>query len=95
MKELLADGYYYLWTSGVDFSHAQLYISEDPFNFGDAFANSIEEQSGHAPEIGGQCYVACSMVSMVPSAHPSAHDLDGILIQPLRWDKPDPSIEGG
>ena len=89
------DGYYYLWTSGIDYSHTHLFISEDPFNFGDAVANSIEETPGHAPEIvsdHGIDYMACSMVSTVPSATPAAHDLDGILIQPLRWDKPDPGM---
>jgi len=29
------------------------------------------------------------MVSTVPSATPGANDLHGILIQHLRWDKPD------
>jgi hypothetical protein len=89
------DGYYYLWTSGIDYSHAHLFISEDPFNFGDAVANSIEDTPGHAPEVvsdHGIDYLACSMVSSVPSATPAAHDLDGILIQPLHWDKPDPGM---
>jgi hypothetical protein len=89
-------GYYYLWVSGIDYSRVSLYISEDPFNFGDPAANQIEEQPGHAPEIassGGRDYMACSMVSTVPSATPAAHDLDGILIQPLRWDKPDSGME--
>jgi hypothetical protein len=89
------NGYYYLWTSGIDYSHSHLFISEDPFNFGDAVANSIEETPGHAPEIvsdHGTDYMACSMVSTVPSATPAAHDLDGILIQPLRWDAPDPGM---
>ena len=89
------NGYYYLWTSGIDYSHTHLFISEDPFNFGDAVTNSIEEQPGHAPEIvsdHGTDYMACSMVSTVPSVTPAAHDLDGILIQPLRWDAPDPGM---
>lgn len=89
------DGYYYLWVSGIDYSRVSLYISEDPLNFGDPAANRIEEQPGHAPEIvsdHGTDYMACSMVSTVPSATPAAHDLDGILIQPLRWDAPDPSM---
>ena len=87
---------YYLWVSEIDYSRVSLYISEDPFNFGDPAANRIEEQPGHAPEIassGGRDYMACSMVSTVPSATPAAHDLDGILIQPLRWDKPDRGME--
>ena len=29
------------------------------------------------------------MVSTVPSATPGANDLQGILIQPVRWEKPD------
>ena len=89
---LCRDGYYYLWVSGIDYSRVSLYISEDPFNFGDPAANRIEEQPGHAPEIvsdQGQDYMACSMVSTVPSATPGANDLHGILIQHLRWDKPD------
>jgi hypothetical protein len=93
---LYRDGYYYLWVSGIDYSHTHLYISEDPFNFGDAIANSIEETPGHAPEIvseNGVDYMACSMVSTVPSATPAACDLHGILIQPLRWDKADAGME--
>ena len=93
---LYRDGYYYLWVSGIDYSHTHLYISEDPFNFGDAIANSIEETPGHALECvsdHGKDYMACSMVSTVPSATPAAHDLDGILIQPMRWDTPDPVME--
>jgi hypothetical protein len=93
---LYRDGYYYLWVSGIDYSHTHLYISENPFNFGDAIANSIEETPGHAPECvsdHGKDYMACSMVSTVPSATPAAHDLDGILIQPMRWDTPDPGME--
>ena len=90
------DGYYYLWTSGVDYSHATLFISEDPFNFGDVAANIIEETPGHAPEVvseAGVDYMACSMVSTVPSRFPADYNLDGILIQPLHWDNPDPGME--
>ena len=93
---LYRDGYYYLWVSGIDYSRVSLYISEDPFNFGDPAANRIEEQPGHAPEIvsdKGQDYMACSMVSTVPSVTPGASDLHGILIQPMHWDKPDPGME--
>ena len=93
---LYCNGYYYLWVSGIDYSRISLYISEDPFNFGDPAANRIEEQPGHAPEIvseKGRDYMACSMVSTVPSATPGANDLHGILIQPVRWDKPDPGME--
>ena len=93
---LYRDGYYCLWVSGIDYSRTSLYISEDPFNFGDAILNRIEEQPGHAPEIvseKGKDYMACSMVSTVPSASPAAHDLDGVLIQPLRWEKAGPAME--
>jgi hypothetical protein len=89
-------GLYYLWVSGIDYSRVSLYISENPFSFGDRVTNRIEEQPGHAPEIvteNGKDYIACSMVSAVPSATPAAHDLDGILIQPLRWDKAEPGVE--
>jgi hypothetical protein len=90
------DGYYYLWVSGIDYSHTSLYISEDPFNFGDAITNKIEDTPGHAPEIAsenGKDYMACSMVSTYPSKFPSDHDLEGILIQPLRWEKADIGTE--
>ena len=93
---LYRDGYYYLWVSGIDYSRVSLYISEDPFNFGDPAANRIEEQPGHAPEVvsdKGQDYMACSMVSTMPSVTPGASDLHGILIQPMHWDKPDPGME--
>jgi hypothetical protein len=90
------NGYYYLWTSGIDYSHTHLYISEDPFNFGDAILNSIEETPGHAPELAfenGIDYMACSMVSTHPSTSPAEHDLDGILIQPLKWEAADTNIQ--
>ncbi len=93
---LYRDGYYYLWVSGVDYSHTSLYVSENPFNFGDAIENKIEDQPGHAPEIcsdKGKEYMACSMVSTVPSASPGAHDLEGILIQSLHWVAPEPGME--
>ena len=83
---LYRDGYYYLSVSGIDYSRVSLYPA----------ANRIEEQPGHAPEIvsdKGKDYMACSMVSTVPSASPAAHDLDGILIHPLRWYKPDTGME--
>lgn len=89
---LYRNGYYYLWVSGIDYSHTSLYISEDPFNFGDAIANKIEDTPGHAPEIianKGIDYMACSMVSTYPGKYPSDHDLEGIFIQTLRWEKAD------
>ncbi len=85
---LFKDGYYYLWVSGCDYSRVSLYISKNPFNFGDPALNRIEEMPGHAPEIvkdGGKYYMACSMISTVPSKTPAAHDLDGVFIQPLQW----------
>ncbi len=93
---LYRDGYYYLWVSGIDYSHTSLYISEDPFNFGDAIANRIEDTPGHAPEIitsSGIDYMACSMVSTYPSKFPSDHDLEGIFIQQLRWEKAEKGME--
>lgn len=93
---LFRDGLYYLWTSGIDYSHTHLYISEDPFNFGDAIENSIEEIPGHAPEIvtdNGMDYMACSMISTYPSKSPGDHDLNGIYIQKLRWEKAAPEME--
>jgi hypothetical protein len=83
------DGYYYLWTSGIDYSHTHLYVSEDPFDFGQSLANTIETQPGHAVEVithRGQEYIAGAMLSTVPSATPAGHDLEGIYAQPLKWE---------
>ena len=92
---LYRDGYYYLWVSGIDYSKVALYISENPFDFGDAIANKIEYTPGHAPEIvteNGVDYMACSMVSTFPSTYPAEHDLEGIYIQPLKWEEADESV---
>ncbi len=48
---LYRDGYYYLWVSGYDYSEMSLYVSTDPFHFGDAARNRIAKQAGHAVEI--------------------------------------------
>ena len=93
---LYRDGYYYLWVSGIDYSRVALYISEDPFNFGHAIDNRIEYTPGHAPEIvseNGVDYMACSMVSTFPSTYPAEHDLQGILIQPIQWEKAEAGVE--
>ena len=85
---LFRDGYYYLWVSGCDYSRVSVYVSKNPFNFGDPARNRIEEMPGHAPEIvedDGRYYMACSMISTVPSKIPAAHNLDGVFIQPLQW----------
>jgi hypothetical protein len=90
------DGYYHLWTSGIDYSHTHLYISEDPFNFGETLANAIETQPGHAVEIithRGKEYIAGSMLSTVPSATPAGHDLEGIFVQPLKWEAADAGMD--
>jgi hypothetical protein len=89
------NGYYYLWVSGSDYSKMSLYISTDPFNFGDATANRIEEQPGHAAEIvhaEGRYWMACSAVASVPNLNfpgddlpITQHDLEGVWLQPLEW----------
>lgn len=48
---LYRDGYYYLWVSGYDYSEMSLYISTNPFDFGDASENRIAKQAGHAVEV--------------------------------------------
>jgi hypothetical protein len=87
-------GYYYMWISGYDYSVMSLYISMNPFNFGDAAANRIEEQPGHAAEIvhsDDRYWMACSAIASVPGLPvipdlPLAqHDLEGIYLQPLEW----------
>jgi hypothetical protein len=34
----------------------------------------------------GHEYIAGSMLSTVPSATPAGHDLEGIYVQPLKWE---------
>jgi len=87
-------GYFYMWVSGVDYSRMSLYISETPFDFGDAQTNRIEEQPGHAAEIAwseGRYWMACAAISSIPGLPPipqmpaAWHDLAGVYIQPLQW----------
>jgi Glycosyl hydrolases family 43 len=93
---LQENGYYYLWISGsADYSRMSLYISTDPFNFGDADRNRIEEQPGHAAEIvhaQGKYWMACVAIATVaglPHDNPDIgigqHDLEGVYVQPLEW----------
>ena len=81
-------GFYYMWISGAgDYSRMSLYISMDPFNFGDSVGNRIEEQSGHACEIiqtEGQYWMACVAIASIPGWF-SQHDLEGVYLQPLEW----------
>jgi hypothetical protein len=98
---LQRNGYYYMWVSGHDYSHMSLYISTDPFNFGDAAKNRIEEQPGHASEIvraAGRYWMACVAIASVPGLPSgpgipvSQHDLEGVYIQPLEWRKATPEM---
>ena len=85
---LYRDGYYYLWVSGFDYGRMSLYISEDPFNFGDPVENRIMEQPGHAPEIvsvDGVDYIACCAVASHFGNEPGHHDFRGVYCQPLVW----------
>jgi hypothetical protein len=94
-------GYYYLWISGSDYNRISLYVSTDPMDFGDADANRIEEQPGHACEVvqaGGRYWMACVAVSSVPGllSGPgipvSQHDLEGVYLQPLEWKRATPEM---
>ncbi len=87
---LKRNGYYYLWVSGFDYGRMSLYISRDPFDFGDSVANRIEEQPGHAPEIVTENeidYIGCAAIASNFDAanSPAYHDLRGVFLQPLRW----------
>ena len=91
------NGYYYMWvSSAADYGVMSLYISTNPFDFGDVVANRIEEQSGHAPEVvwaQGTYWMACVAIASVrrldtAKQHDlpiSQHDLEGVWIQPLKW----------
>lgn len=79
---------YYLFVSGFDYGRMSLYLSEDPFNFGDADQNRIMELSGHAPEIvtdNGNDYIACAAIASKFGNDPGAHDLMGVFLQQLNW----------
>jgi hypothetical protein len=90
---LKRDGLYYLWVSGFDYGRMSLYISEDPFHFGDEEANRIEEQSGHAPEIvtiDGVDWVGCAAIASQFGNEPAVHDLMGVFVQQLTWEEATP-----
>ncbi len=98
---LQRNGCYYMWVSGRDYARMSLYISTDPFYFGDAAENRIEEQPGHASEIvhaAGQYWMACVAIASVPGLPSgpgipiSQHDLEGVYIQPLAWRKATPEV---
>ena len=94
---LQENGFYYMWVSSArDYGVMSLYISTDPFDFGDVVENRIEEQPGHAPEIvraNGRYWMACVAIaskSNVDTAEQhdlpiGQHDLEGVWIQPLEW----------
>jgi beta-xylosidase len=91
------NGIYYMWVSGAeDYGVMSLYISMDPFNFGDVVENRIEQQPGHAAEIlraKGKYWMACVAIASVSNLDTAKrhdlpitqHDLEGVWIQPLEW----------
>ena len=94
---LQTNGIYYMWVSGAeDYGVMSLYISMDPFNFGDIVENRIEEQPGHAAEVvgaNGRYWMACVAIASVSNLDSAKrhdlpitqHDLEGVWIQPLEW----------
>ena len=94
---LQENGLYYMWVSSAeDYGVMSLYISTDPFSFGDVVENRIEQQPGHAPEIvraDGQYWMACVAIASVSHLDTAKqhdlpigqHDLEGVWIQPLEW----------
>ena len=89
---LYRNGLYYLFVSGFDYGRVALYISEDPFNFGDPAANKISEMSGHAPEIiteNGIDYIGGAAIASKPGGQPGEHDMRGVYVQQLKWEEAD------
>jgi len=91
-------------SSSADYAVMSLYISKDPFNFGDVVANRIEEQPGHAPEIvraNNRYWMACVAIASVPGLDTdkkhdlpiAQHDLEGVWIQPLDWQSATPEMQ--
>lgn len=89
---LYKDGLYYLFVSGFDYARVALYVSENPFNFGDAEQNKICEMNGHAPEIveeNGRYYIGCAHIASTPGMGWGVADLWGTYIQELEWEPAD------
>lgn len=95
---LQRSGYYYMWvSSALDYALMSLYVSMDPFDFGDAVANRVDEQFGHACEVlesNGDLWMGCVAIASVaginspdvPHHLPVAqHDLEGVWIQRIAW----------
>lgn len=94
---LQENGLYYMWvSSAADYGVMSLYISTDPFSFGDVVANRIEQQPGHAAEVvraNGRYWMACVAIASVSNLDTAKHhdlpitqhDLEGVWIQPLVW----------
>jgi hypothetical protein len=93
---LKCNEFYYLWVSGTDYAVMSVYVSQSPYDFGDAELNQVMEQPGHAAEIvfaDNRYWMACCAIASQPGFSrgplgdlPSAyHDLPGIYIQPLEW----------
>lgn len=82
------DGYYYLFVSGFDYARVAVYVSADPFHFGDAVLDKLTEINGHAPEIvqdDGNDYIACAAISTHAGRGPGESNLSGVYIQELKW----------
>ncbi|WP_296615465.1 hypothetical protein [Sphingomonas sp.] len=82
------DGLYYMWVCGFDYGRMSLYVSDNPFCFGDPVDNRMVETTGHAPEIvtiDGVDWMACVSISSQAGLPPAMHDLPGVWIQPLEW----------
>ena len=82
------DGYYYLFVSGHDYARVTVYVSADPFDFGDPVLDKLTEINGHAPEIvqeNGKDYIACAGIYTRAGNGPGGSDLSGVYIQELKW----------
>ena len=89
---LYKDGLYYLFVSGFDYARVALYVSEDPFDFGDPATNKVMEINGHAPEIveeNGKYYIVCAHIATTSGGAPGAADLWGTYLQELVWEPAD------
>jgi hypothetical protein len=95
---LQRNGYYYMWvSSALDYALMSLYVSMDPFSFGDAVASRVDEQFGHAcevVEVNGHFWMGCVAIASVPGINSpevphhlplAQHDLEGVWIQPIAW----------
>lgn len=85
---VVRQGLYYLFVSGLDYAEVSVYVSRDPFNFGQAGVDRLTTIPGHAARIiqdGSTAYIASAQIASAPGAGPRTADMQGVYLQKLNW----------